>query len=575
MAQNPEKGAGTSDTTLVQQIEADWHYHWGYSVASGQANNPWDYVPMSWGGGGTDPDDIANYLLMDKVNHLLAFNEPDDCNAQSGQYGGMCQVPNAVAYYAELQKAGLRLGSPATREGFTWMTDFIDQAEAIDLRVDYVALHWYDWGSSPATNTTPTPEQVFSRFKAHLSNAYAKYRRPLWITEFNANPNRARDIQDGFLELALPYLEQCGYVERYAWFQPNGGNGDFRDSEGLLTSTGLIYKNHASSTAYHPGTLPKIWQADDVGAATAAGDTLHRNGTFTVCGSGTGIAGTADGFHYVHQPVTGDVTITAKVNSMVWRHNDSRAGVMLREDLSAGSRHVTMALCTGNGAKLVSRSTTDGSTATITNSGVTAPGWVRLVRLGDVLTGYRSDDGVTWTTVGSRTIAMNQTLHVGLAVSSHNSTAFNDAIFTNVQITTAGPSYNNWAAGNNLGIDNSFTDDVDGDGLTNGMEYVLGSNPTLPGAQSLGPIQLISTSAFSLTHPNNPQLGNDVMLGYEWSTNLLDFHADGASAVGTSVTFIATPNSPDTGTTTVNASISGEIPTGVFVRLRANWKEPP
>ena len=61
-----------------------------------------------------------------------------------------------------------------------------------------------------------------------------------------------------------------------------------------------------------------------------------------------------------------------------------------------------------------------------------APHWVRLTRVGNVLTGYRSTDGITWTTVGSETIAMAATTYIGLAVTSHLDGTINSSTFDNV-----------------------------------------------------------------------------------------------------------------------------------------------
>ncbi len=119
------------------------------------------------------------------------------------------------------------------------------------------------------------------------------------------------------MELALPYLETLGYIERYSWYQPNGGNGSYFDENGDLTSTGHIYKNQVSTPAYTSNTPPGPWQNQDIGAVAAAGASIYAHGNFTASGTGADIWGTADEFHYVYQPITGDGEIIARVNSMV------------------------------------------------------------------------------------------------------------------------------------------------------------------------------------------------------------------------------------------------------------------
>lgn len=433
----------TNDPSLGES----WYYAWNKDVAWGQDPTPpyGEYVPMSWGKGGSDPGAIDDYLLMDQVTHLLGFNEPDHCDSQSGQWWNLCDVPTSVGYFENLQKAGLRLGSPAPHEEgakttTSWLSQFMDQAEAADIRVDFVAVHWYDWSSSPASTPNASANVIFDRFKKYLSKAYQLYRRPIWITEFNANPNRPRATQDAFLQLAMPYLETIGYVERYSYFQPVSGSGEFFDEQGQITSTGRIYRDHVSTPAYTPKTLPGPWQHQDVGDVAEEGDAIYANGTYTVCGTGADIYGTADEFQYVYQPVTGDGEIIARVNSIVQRNAWTKSGVMIRESLDAGSKHANMLISASNGASFQFRSATNGTSGSTTQAGIQVPYWVKLVRQGNTLTGYYSADGSSWTQLESQTIEMNETVYAGLAVCSHSDGVFCDTTFTDVSLSWNNPN---------------------------------------------------------------------------------------------------------------------------------------
>ena len=64
-----------------------------------------------------------------------------------------------------------------------------------------------------------------------------------------------------------------------------------------------------------------------------------------------------------------------------------------------------------------------------------APGWVRLVRTGDLFEAYRSADGASWTKIGSDSIGMGDTAYVGLAVTSHATTAATTAVIDELRIT--------------------------------------------------------------------------------------------------------------------------------------------
>jgi regulation of enolase protein 1 (concanavalin A-like superfamily)/HKD family nuclease len=180
------------------------------------------------------------------------------------------------------------------------------------------------------------------------------------------------------------------------------------------------------------GGLPSPWLEQDVGSVAIAGSAQLANGTFTVKASGADIWGTADAFHYVYQPWTGDGSIIARVGSVTNTNSWAKAGVMFRETVGAGSRHAFMLLSPANGVSFLRRGATGGTSVSTTAAGVTAPRWVRLDRAGNTFTAYHSSDGATWTLVGTATITMPQSLLVGLAVTSHNNAALTTATFTTV-----------------------------------------------------------------------------------------------------------------------------------------------
>jgi hypothetical protein len=186
----------------------------------------------------------------------MGFNEPDNCNDQGGVNGG-CIIANAVPIYKNLMKTGLRMVSPAGTEGAAtgWLKDFNIAAEAQDVRIDAIAVHWYDWGNNPKVNTNPTAQQVFDRFKTYLTTIHNLYGLPIWITEFNANPYRSTAVNLGFMKLALPYLESLDYIERYAWFQPSSGVANYFDANGNYTDVGIYYKNATSNPSIPEATV--------------------------------------------------------------------------------------------------------------------------------------------------------------------------------------------------------------------------------------------------------------------------------------------------------------------------------
>lgn len=231
---------------LIRGVNASWFYDWGSKTLS---DNNCEYVPMIWGKVSADNQaTTANFLISKPGNtEVLSFNEPDDCNGQSGQWGGLCIIDTAVVNQKFFMKTGLRIVSPACREGaeLGWLKNMNALAVPRQIRMDVIAMHWYDWGSNPANSPNAKASDIFNRFKNAVTACYNYYKMPIWITEFNANGYRSRAIQDEFLKLALPWLESTWFVERYAFF--SWGTAEFYDANGALTSTGQIYLNQKST----------------------------------------------------------------------------------------------------------------------------------------------------------------------------------------------------------------------------------------------------------------------------------------------------------------------------------------
>jgi regulation of enolase protein 1 (concanavalin A-like superfamily) len=201
---------------------------------------------------------------------------------------------------------------------------------------------------------------------------------------------------------------------------------------------GILYADiHTPQT-----NLPGGWSTQDIGSVGSAGAAgSPAAGTWELTGGGAGIAGTADTFRFAYTTLSGDGTITAKVMGVPNAspaNNNALAGVMIRNDLTAGSAQALMAMTPGsvNGAVFDYRSTTGGSIGSANaTTGVWNPYWVRLTRSGSTFTAYRSADGTTWTQVGAaQTIAMNSTVYVGLATTASDNNQVNTSNFQNVSV---------------------------------------------------------------------------------------------------------------------------------------------
>ena len=188
----------------------------------------------------------------------------------------------------------------------------------------------------------------------------------------------------------------------------------------------------ATGTAVPPSPL---WEHRDLGATPFAGSAAVSGGAYTITGSGADVWGTADAFHYAYTTLTGNGSIVARVTAVQTDVNPwVKAGVMVRASLTPESRHAFMLISAAKGAAFQRRRGDGDVSVGTAGSFASAPRWVKLERAGDQLAAYESPDGVTWTLVGSDTIAMGPTVYVGLAVTSHTGGAAATCTFDNVTV---------------------------------------------------------------------------------------------------------------------------------------------
>ena len=214
-------------------VEAHWNYDWD-NVATSSLDV--EYVPMRhnrfW-------NSYANINNKTGSTHALGFNEPDRPDQAN------ITVAQALQQWPDLLASGLRLGAPAPSDagaGLTWLYDFMDQADALRYRVDFVPVHFYKGGWSA------------SQYYNWLRDIHLRTGRPIWVTEFNNGANwtcceptfgsQAQVIGD-FIEM----LDNASFVERYSIYNWVGPTRELVTG-GSLTQAGIVYRNNDSPLAY-------------------------------------------------------------------------------------------------------------------------------------------------------------------------------------------------------------------------------------------------------------------------------------------------------------------------------------
>ncbi|WP_433247139.1 ABC transporter permease subunit [Streptosporangium sp. CA-135522] len=175
-----------------------------------------------------------------------------------------------------------------------------------------------------------------------------------------------------------------------------------------------------------------------LGLLSASGSHSSCGGPNDVCPAvpvGPGGEAVDDKFYFVHRSLTGDGSITARVNSMTGRIRKpdvtpgvrdvvngvvpwAKAGVMVKDGTRQGSAYSATMVTGGHGVRMQYNFTGDvaGRPGGVSKE---SPRWLRLTRSGEELTGYESADGTHWTRVGvARPAGLPVTVQVGLFVAS-------------------------------------------------------------------------------------------------------------------------------------------------------------
>jgi hypothetical protein len=112
----------------------------------------------------------------------------------------------------------------------------------------------------------------------------------------------------------------------------------------------------------------------------------------------------------------------------------AKAGLMFRNDTTAGSMFADLFISPDNGVNLQWRATAGGQCGSAGVGGIVAPVWVKLVRAGTNFAGYYGSDGVNWTQVGTASVPLAANVRAGLAVTAHNNTLLCRAGFDNLLV---------------------------------------------------------------------------------------------------------------------------------------------
>jgi len=234
-AASPYKGVSFTGTTCadLDKLGATWFYDW---ATSSTCKTNAQFVPMVWGSwtATANPTPPAK-LAASGAKIILGFNEPDHADQAN------LTVAAALALWPAMdQPAFERVGSPASAsDGQVWFEQFMTGVQQQNLRVDFIALHWYGWDAGSCANV--------SGLEAYIKWA-EQWHKPLWLTEWSCRMQTA-EVTRKFYDDAVAMFAKHPLLERYAWFltrtttNADFANASLLDGNGNPTALGTDYMN--------------------------------------------------------------------------------------------------------------------------------------------------------------------------------------------------------------------------------------------------------------------------------------------------------------------------------------------
>ena len=157
------------------------------------------------------------------------------------------------------------------------------------------------------------------------------------------------------------------------------------------------------------------FKSADIGNPEFKGSAQFVKGGVDIKAGGEDIWMNSDQFYFVSEPVSGDFDFAVRLESLERSHLYTKGGLMVREDLTPGSRNLMFLAFPGNDkrnnnrggyefqyrpetgkqSKAIYPSLTDSAAQTAFP--VHYPnGWLRLKRTGNAFSAYTSTDGNNW-----------------------------------------------------------------------------------------------------------------------------------------------------------------------------------
>jgi len=205
----------------------------------------------------------------------------------------------------------------------------------------------------------------------------------------------------------------------------------------------------ATATALHTTSIVNTaWTCEAIGRIPD-GTASYDAGAYTVTGAGVlGLAGydpRPTWLQFLHQPATGDFTITLRVTAVGGNGTTglaSQAGIAVRSNLSPESDELLFGPESGQKNVVLTYPQTGEGSNSPWSTADALPVWLKVTRVGSLVESSYSTDGTNWTEVnpyGVSDMEISGTVEIGMYVIGNNWNTQVTAVFDSVDVTITPP----------------------------------------------------------------------------------------------------------------------------------------
>jgi TolB protein len=190
------------------------------------------------------------------------------------------------------------------------------------------------------------------------------------------------------------------------------------------------------------GNLGTFTNSGDVGGPAIKGAASFdaASGQYRITGSGANIWGKQDQFQYVWREITGNFSVTATVRFLGQGNEHRKAGIMVRQSLDADAAYADVVIH-GNGMPGLQWRSQKGEDTNTFDLPFDSPGTfkVKFVRTGVKMYMYLGKDNAELKEIAHTEVSFRNPVLVGLVVCSHQASASDTVIFSDVSLEPQAP----------------------------------------------------------------------------------------------------------------------------------------